>query len=72
MEPLIAVTPPGPRAREILQRDATVISQSMAREYRLVIQRAQGMNIWDVDGNRYLDFSAGIAVMNLDGTIRRW
>jgi len=37
----------------------------MVREYPLVIQRARGMNIWDVDGNRYLDFTAGIAVMNL-------
>jgi 4-aminobutyrate aminotransferase len=65
MEPLITVKPPGPRAQEILKRDSAIISQSMAREYRLVIQRALGMNIWDVDGNRYLDFSAGIAVMNL-------
>ncbi|MDD1679616.1 MAG: acetyl ornithine aminotransferase family protein [Methanomicrobiales archaeon] len=65
MEPLVTVRPPGPRAQEILQRDAAVVSQSMVREYPLVIQRARGMNIWDVDGNRYLDFTAGIAVMNL-------
>jgi 4-aminobutyrate aminotransferase len=65
MEPLVTVNPPGPRAREILQRDATVISQSMVREYGLVIQRAQGMNIWDVDGNRFLDLTAGVAVMNV-------
>jgi 4-aminobutyrate aminotransferase len=37
----------------------------MVREYPLVLERAKGMNLWDVDGNRYLDFSAGIAVMNL-------
>jgi len=36
----------------------------MVREYPLVLERAEGMNLWDVDGNRYLDFSAGIAVMN--------
>jgi 4-aminobutyrate aminotransferase len=64
MEPLITLKPPGPRARKILRQDAAIVSQSMVREYGLVIQRAQGMNIWDVDGNRYLDFSAGIAVMN--------
>ncbi len=65
MEPLISVGPPGPRAQEILRRDAKVISQSMVREYGLVIERAQGMNLWDVDGNRYLDLTAGIAVMNM-------
>jgi 4-aminobutyrate aminotransferase len=65
MEPLITVAPPGPHAQEILNRDARVISQSMVREYGLVIQRARGMNIWDVDENRYLDLTAGIAVMNV-------
>jgi len=64
MEPLIVTEPPGPKARAILQRDAGVISQCMVREYPLVLDRAEGMNLWDVDGNRYLDFSAGIAVMN--------
>ena len=63
MEPLIRVKPPGPRAKAVLGRDAGVISQSMIREYPLVIERAEGMNLWDVDGNRYLDFTAGIAVM---------
>lgn len=65
MKPLITTVPPGPKAQDILRRDADVISQSMVREYPLVIDRAEGMNLWDVDGNRYLDFSAGIAVMNL-------
>jgi 4-aminobutyrate aminotransferase len=65
MEPLMKMKPPGPRARAVLGRDAGVISRSMTREYPLVIERAEGMNLWDVDGNRYLDFSAGIAVMSL-------
>lgn len=65
MKPLITTPPPGPKAQAVLRRDAGVISQSMVREYPLVIDRAEGMNLWDVDGNRYLDFSAGIAVMNL-------
>jgi len=63
MEPLIKVAPPRPKARAILKRDAEIISQSMMREYPLVLQKARGINIWDVDGNRYLDFTAGIAVM---------
>lgn len=65
MKPRITISPPGPKARAILERDNQVISQSMVREYPLVIDPARGMNMWDVDGNRYLDFSAGIAVMNL-------
>ncbi len=65
MEPLIRAGPPGERAREILRRDAGVISPSAAREYPLVLERGAGMNLWDVDGNRYLDFTAGIAVMNM-------
>jgi len=65
MDPLMCVTPPGPRARAVLERDAGVISQSMVRAYPLVIERAEGTNIWDVDGNRYLDFTAGISVMNV-------
>lgn len=52
-------------AQEILRRDAGVISPSLSRAYPLVIDRAAGVNLWDVDGNRYLDFTAGIAVMNV-------
>ncbi len=56
--------PPGEKARGVLRRDAVVISPSVMREYPLVLQKASGVNLWDVDGNRYLDFTAGIAVMN--------
>ncbi|MDD2473607.1 MAG: acetyl ornithine aminotransferase family protein [Methanoculleus sp.] len=64
MEPLIRVEPPGEKALEVLRRDAAVISRSIVRKYPLVLQKASGVNLWDVDGNRYLDFTAGIAVMN--------
>jgi 4-aminobutyrate aminotransferase len=37
----------------------------MARQYPLVLESAKGVNLWDVDGNRYLDFTAGYAVMNV-------
>ena len=65
MEPLITTKPPGPNAVALIKRDAHVISQSMARQYPLVLERAQDVNLWDVDGNRYLDFTAGFAVMNV-------
>jgi 4-aminobutyrate aminotransferase len=53
---------PGPKARAILARDAAHISPSYPRDQPLVIERARGSEVWDVDGNRYLDFAAGIAV----------
>ncbi|MGO9640185.1 MAG: acetyl ornithine aminotransferase family protein [Candidatus Acidiferrales bacterium] len=57
------VTPlPGPKAREILKRDARSISPSYTRCYPLVAQRGYGALIEDVDGNTFVDFAAGIAV----------
>jgi 4-aminobutyrate aminotransferase len=53
---------PGPRAREILARDAAVVSPSYPREYPFVMSHGKGAEVWDVDGNRFLDFAAGIAV----------
>lgn len=53
---------PGPRARELVDRDAAFISPSYTRSYPFVMDRGEGYVVWDVDGNRYLDFAAGIAV----------
>jgi 4-aminobutyrate aminotransferase len=55
----------GPRGQAIIHRDAASISPSFAREYALVVDRAQGSELWDVDGRRYIDFMAGVAVMNV-------
>ncbi len=60
--PRISVTPPGPKAKAILERDAQVLSPSYARDYGFVMDHGKGAEVWDVDGNRYIDFSAGIAV----------
>ncbi len=62
--PLIKVKPPGPEARVLLEKDAKYISPSSSRAYPLVVKRAQGAMVEDVDGNRYLDFTAGVAVTN--------
>lgn len=59
------VKPPGPIARELLERDKRVSSSSLARVYPLVVKRAFGVNLEDVDGNIFLDFNSGIAVMNI-------
>ncbi len=53
---------PGPKAQAILKRDAATISPSYPRDYPFVMSHGKGTEVWDVDGNRYLDFAAGIAV----------
>jgi len=53
---------PGPKAQAIIERDAKVESPSYPRDYPFVISRGRGTEVWDVDGNRFLDFAAGIAV----------
>src|SRR5947199_480502 len=59
------VTPlPGPVAASWLDRDHAFVSQSYTRAYPLVAERGSGAVIEDVDGNRFLDFTAGIAVVN--------
>src|SRR6202030_4347122 len=60
--PNIKTPPPGPRAQELLDRDARYVSPSYTRVYPLVVERGSGAVIQDVDGNLFLDFTAGIAV----------
>ncbi|GBD37076.1 5-aminovalerate aminotransferase DavT [bacterium HR36] len=60
--PRIRVPPPGPRAQALLERDQRVMSPSYTRIYPLVVERASGCVVQDVDGNLFLDFTAGIAV----------
>ena len=60
--PRILTPPPGPRAQRIIDQDAAYSSTSYIKEYPLAVERGQGAVIEDVDGNRYIDFMAGIAV----------
>jgi 4-aminobutyrate aminotransferase len=53
---------PGPKALEMLKRDSAVISPSYPRDYPFAMDHGKGSWLWDVDGNRFLDFMAGIAV----------
>src|SRR5713101_5725072 len=58
------VTPlPGPKAKKVLARDAQFISPSYTRGYPLVAKSGRGAMVEDVDGNVFLDFAAGIAVV---------
>ena len=53
---------PGPRAKALIERDARVVSTSYTRGYPFVMARGEGAIVEDVDGNRFLDCAAGIAV----------
>ena len=55
----------GPVGQALIQRDIDILSPSYAREYALVVDKAEGSEVWDVDGRRYVDFMAGIAVLNV-------
>ncbi len=52
----------GPLAAEWVARDARVLSPSYTRSYPFVMDHGRGSEVWDVDGRRYIDFNAGIAV----------
>jgi 4-aminobutyrate aminotransferase len=60
--PRIVTAPPGPKAKAIIARDSAWTSPSYIKEYPLVIGGGKGAMVEDVDGNRYIDFMAGIAV----------
>ena len=60
--PHLLTSLPGPRAQALMARDAAVLSPSYTRGYPLVVSHGEGSMIEDVDGNRFLDCTAGIAV----------
>jgi 4-aminobutyrate aminotransferase len=63
--PHIIVSPPGPKARDLLKNDERFVSPSYSRYYPLVVDSAKDCIVKDVDGNEYIDLNAGIACMNV-------
>ncbi len=61
--PVLKGPVPGPRALSVIERDAKAVSPSYTRSYPLVARKGEGAIVEDVDGNRFLDFTAGIAVV---------
>lgn len=61
--PMLRTPLPGPKAQAVVERDRKVLSPSYTRSYPLVIARGDGAIVEDVDGNRFLDMNAGIAVV---------
>ncbi len=61
--PHLVTALPGPNAKKIVEQDSHVVSPSYTRDYPLVAMRGRGAMVEDVDGNTFLDFAAGIAVV---------
>jgi 4-aminobutyrate aminotransferase len=61
--PHLVTALPGPQAKKLVDRDRHVVSPSYTRDYPLVAKTGRGAMVEDVDGNRFLDFAAGIAVV---------
>jgi len=60
--PRLVTALPGPKAKQVVARDAKFMSPSFTRDYPLVAKSGRGAMVEDVDGNVFLDFAAGIAV----------
>jgi len=63
--PKIVVTPPGPKARELVKKDEMLISPSYGRFYPLVVESGKGCIVKDVDGNEFIDFNSGLVCLNV-------
>src|SRR6201998_1708861 len=61
--PRLITSLPGPNAKRVVERDNRYISPSYTRSYPLVAKRGLGALVEDADGNTFLDFNAGIAVV---------
>lgn len=60
--PKVVVTPPGPKAKKLVEREKKVISQGLGvKLFPVVPERGYGALIEDVDGNVFIDFLAGAA-----------
>lgn len=62
--PDIKITPPGPNARKVIERDHTYIATT-TKSAPIVVKKAHGSIVEDVDGNLLIDFSSGISVLNV-------
>jgi 4-aminobutyrate aminotransferase / (S)-3-amino-2-methylpropionate transaminase / 5-aminovalerate transaminase len=62
---------PGPRSRELLARREAAIPKAVFNTVPVFVRRAQGAIVEDVDGNRFIDFGAGLAVLNVGNSAPR-
>jgi 4-aminobutyrate aminotransferase len=64
----VVTPPPGRKALQVVKNTEKYVSPSMSRFYPLVLESAHGSLVRDVDGNQFIDFSSGIAVLNTGST----
>ena len=56
---------PGPRSRELMARREAAVPKAVFNTVPVFVERASGAIVEDVDGNRFIDFGAGLAVLNV-------
>ena len=56
---------PGPRSAELLEISNSYEPPCMADQVPVVWDHGEGVWVWDVDGNEFLDFTSGVLVTNL-------
>lgn len=56
---------PGPKSKEMLARRAAALPNGLGKSTEVVVERAEGALVWDVDGNQLIDFAGGIGMVNL-------
>jgi len=62
--PRMKVVPPGPKSKEIIDKDRKFVSHAYDRLFQFTMAKASGCAVMDADGNVFLDFSSGISVVN--------
>ena len=62
--PKMKVAPPGPKSKEIIDKDRKFVSHAYDRLFQFTMSKASGCAVMDADGNVFLDFSSGISVVN--------
>ncbi|MCY7374081.1 MAG: 4-aminobutyrate--2-oxoglutarate transaminase [Spirochaetaceae bacterium] len=56
---------PGPRSQELMARRAAVVARGVGTTLPVFVDRAGGGVLVDVDGNSFIDFGSGIAVVGV-------
>src|SRR5579875_2278167 len=59
---------PGEKSRELMARRQEFVARRVSSYTPGFAAKAEGAIVWDVDGNRYIDFAGGIGTMNIGHT----
>jgi len=56
---------PGPKSQLVLERRKNALPSGLAKSTEVVVEKAEGALVWDVDGNQLIDFAGGIGMINV-------